>query len=330
MGGSVMRGRPGLWALLLALAAWGAGAAPERREWQHGGRVREAWVSAPDGAATMVVLALHGGGGTARQMQGIDRGRLLALARRDRAVLAFPQGIDKSWNDGRGTRVIKAEVAGIDDVGFLRALVADLAAESEVPPGRVFVTGISNGGFMSLRLACEAADLVAAAAPVTATLSEAQAARCRPSLPVSLLLVNGTEDPLVPYRGGTVKVLGSRRGQVLSTAATVDRFVEGNGCRPEARVGDLPDRDPADGTRTRVHEWEGCRRGASVHLYEVRGGGHTWPGGWQYLPQALIGPVARDFEASEAIWEFFRTHGREAAGVSPKGLDPGSGPSRER
>lgn len=299
-----------LTALVGVLACVGAAAAATRHELVHGGRAREYWVQAPRGPAAALVMALHGGGGTAAHMPRADGGRLVELAARDDVLLVFPQGVQRSWNDGRGTAIIKAEVRKVDDVGFLRALSERLLVEYRIPPGRVYFTGISNGGFMSFRMACEAADLVAAVAPVTANLSENLGRTCAPDRPVAVLIVDGTEDPLVPYQGGEVTVLRTRRGAVRSAPASARFFAEANGCDPAAHTRVLPDRDPGDGTFTRVHEFQDCRARADVTLLEVDGGGHTWPGGPQYLPRFLIGGVARDFHASDVIWEFFRDHPR--------------------
>ena len=119
------------------------------------------------------------------------------------------------------------------------------------------------------------------------------------------MTINGTEDPLVPYEGGAVRVFGRDRGQIWSTDRTVQFWARINGCGGAPRPAALPDRDPADGTTTLRFDYPGCR-GAAVTLLQVNGGGHTWPGGIQYLPPAMIGRTARDFDASETIWTFFK------------------------
>ncbi len=255
-----------------------------------------------DGKAPLpLVLALHGGGGTGKGMPGLTH--LSALADRKGFIVVYPDGIQRRWADGRGTTV--ADRNGIDDVGFLAALVAKLASELAVDPHRVYATGISNGGFMSQRLACELSGTIAAVAVVAATMGEALAARCEPTRPVPLLLIHGTKDPLVPWDGGQVTI--GAGGRILSVAATIQKWVTLNGCAPTATV-TLDPEDPTTGTRIRREVYGQCKDGAEVILFAVDGGGHTWPGGPQYLPERFIGKTNRTLDASEAIWEFFRRH----------------------
>ncbi len=136
-------------------------------------------------------------------------------------------------------------------------------------------------------------------------------ARCRPARPVPVLVINGTRDPMVPYEGGQVRAFGRNRGAIWSTGRTVEFWANVNRCSGAPRSAALADRDPSDATITIRHDYQGCR-GAPVTLLEVQGGGHTWPGGSQYLPIALIGPVSRDFDASEAILAFFKSVWRHA------------------
>lgn len=256
-----------------------------------------------------LVLALHGGGGRG---VGFDRntsdGTFLAQADRLGFVVALPEGVDKGWNDGRTDAAVASRTRH-DDVGFLQVLIDTLIASHGVDPGRVYATGISNGGIMSFRLACELSERVAAIAAVTASMPLHLSA-CAPSRPVSVLVINGSEDPLVPYEGGAIRLRffgsGARsRGEVISTDASIAFWVERNGCSAAARVTALEDGDPDDGTRVVVERYQGCAGGSEVALYRVEGGGHTWPGGRQYLPERLVGRVSRDVDASRIILEFF-------------------------
>jgi polyhydroxybutyrate depolymerase len=195
----------------------------------------------------------------------------------------------------------------VDDVGFLSALIDKLSRDYRIDPKRVYSTGISNGGFMSQRLACDLADKIAAIAVVAATMGRDLAGRCKPSRPVSVLLIQGTEDPLVPYEGGRVQVPGG--GAIISAPEAVKKWVGLDGCNGQPKRDSLPD-SANDETRTRRESYGGCREGTAVVFLAVEGGGHTWPGGPQYLPVRRIGRASRDFNASELIWEFFAAHGR--------------------
>jgi polyhydroxybutyrate depolymerase len=251
-----------------------------------------------------LLFVLHGGGGSAGNMEWLTANAFERIADRDGVLVVYPEGIGNSWNDGRQDLRAEAAQRGIDDVGFLRALPGELAATFAVDLSRVYSTGISNGGFMSFRLACDAADVFAAVAPVTANLSADVSPQCMPARPISVAIVNGTEDPLVPWGGGQVRVLFTRRGEVLSTMATLERWREIDDCGP-VEAGRVLDNVADDETTLRRHR-SSCARGTELLLFEIVGGGHTWPGGVQYLPELLVGRTSRELEASEAIWEFLR------------------------
>jgi polyhydroxybutyrate depolymerase len=256
----------------------------------------------------MLVLVLHGGGGTPAAMeQTLTRRGFDQWAERDGAIVVYPQGIDRQWNDGRGEAVGNSEV---DDVGFFRALVEKLEQEFNIDRKRIFATGISNGGIMSLRLGSELADIFAAIAPVTANMPVNIYNTAKPVQPVSMLLMNGTADPLVPYAGGNVTgPLGrSDRGKVVSTENTVAFWVKHNHCAQEPKV--VKQAMAENGTQVERLTYSKGKGNTEVVLYKIHNGGHTWPGGPQYLPERVVGKVCHELEATEVIWQFFRTHGR--------------------
>jgi polyhydroxybutyrate depolymerase len=268
-------------------------------------------------------LALHGGGGTAAAMDRSTNGQFGREAARRGWLVAFPQGVAKGWNDGRPlTSRRDRQRRGVDDVAFLGALIDRIHTTHGIDRSRVYATGISNGGFMSFRLGLELSAQIAAIAPVTANLARAHDGK-RPDHPVGLLVINGTADPLVPYAGGHVRVLGRSRGAIHSTAETMRRWAAFNGCAGRPKATPLPDRTPRDGTRAYVHDWPSCATGAAVRLVRIEGGGHTWPGGRAYLPRFLVGAVCRDFEAVPLIFEFFARHVRKARPAARVPLPPG-------
>jgi polyhydroxybutyrate depolymerase len=283
--------------------AWGS--EPLRREIEFGGTERSYLVHVPRADARQprpLVVVLHGGAGTAQQMPAFTH--FGPISEREGFVVLYPQGVGRRWNDGRVFRGHTESDA--DDVGFIKAAVDDVAGSvTEIDRGHVFAVGISNGGFMSLRLACEAADLFAAVAAVTATMPAELGERCRSARPVSVLVVNGTADPLVPYEGGFVRgPLRLTRGAIWSTKRTLDFWADRNGCSsPKTAL--LPDLDRTD--QSRVVRTDYRCTGAHLALLRIEGGGHTWPGSSQFLPANWIGTVNRDIDASEAIWSFFRT-----------------------
>jgi polyhydroxybutyrate depolymerase len=257
-----------------------------------------------------LVLVLHGGGGTAEGMVKLTRGRFNELADRDSFIVVYPDGVEKHWNDGRSIQNWRAHKDKIDDVGFLSLLISDISVKWKVDPSRIYATGISNGGLMTYRLACELTDKIAGIASVSASLSVDLYPVCSPKRPVSVMVINGTDDPLVPYDGGTVGFGLRTLGKVVSTDETVRFWVKRNGCREKPEVVRVPDRDSEDRTTLRKEIYGGCAAKTSVALYVVEGGGHSWPGGWQYLPQLIVGRTSREFNAADEIWGFFKSHPR--------------------
>ena len=253
-----------------------------------------------------LLFVLHGGGGTNRGMVRLTNGRFNQLSDRDGFFVVYPQGIDKSWNDGRPDKISGAHRKGIDDVGFFRALIEHLVYEYSIDSDRIFVAGISNGGLMSFRLGCSLPDKIRAIAPVTAQIPSAIEPLCRSESEVSLAVFNGTEDPLVPYNGGQITVFRQQRGEVLSTHETIRIWQNKNRCRSEARETEFPD-FTADGTRVTKIEYTQCAAESKVALYRIDGGGHTLPDGRQYLPVRRIGRTSREINACDEIWEFFRS-----------------------
>jgi polyhydroxybutyrate depolymerase len=256
-----------------------------------------------------LVLALHGGGGSGSGMEVITLGQFNRIADKHGVVIVYPDGIGRGWNDGRVDRRSQATSEDVDDVGFLRALVDRVATDYSINRKRIYATGISNGGLMSFRLACDASDVFAAVAPVAANLSVELSRECKPSRMISIAMINGTEDPMMPWLGGEIKVLGTRHGEVLSTQDTFEFW---------NRIGDcaLPithmerDRVSDDGTSLVRHVAHECTDYSEVRLYEILGGGHTWPDGNPYLGKLIVGRVSHELNASEEIWSFFSEHTR--------------------
>jgi polyhydroxybutyrate depolymerase len=244
---------------------------------------------------TGLVINLHGAGATGSGQAALTNYN--AMADQHGFVVVYPDGIDFSWADGRGASIPDRQ--GVDDVGFLVALVERLSHEYGIDPGRVFATGMSAGAFMATRLACERADVVSAIAPVAGTLGSAFP--CAPSRPVSVLQVHGTADPVVPFGGGPMVGRGGP-SDIVPATAMAQRWRDLDGC--PAPVEDVL----AGGVRRFTAA--GCAGGSEVVFVQVDGGGHTWPAGRFSLPVESVGSTSQAFDASEASAQFFAAHGR--------------------
>jgi polyhydroxybutyrate depolymerase len=239
------------------------------------GGSRPAWVVAGEGSAKGVLLALHGYGDTGANF-AMALG-LPALARREGFVLVAPDGTP----DQRGNRFWNATDAccnffgaAVDDVAYLRGLVEEVGAAYHVERGRRYVLGLSNGAFMAHRLACEAADAIAAIVPIAGTTWN-DLGRCRPSSPVSVLQVHGDADRIILYRGGG-NVLGLGKGDYPGAAVAVERWAGLDACSG-TRVPDPPALDLAHepGAETTVEQITGCPAGIDLRLFTMRGAPHV-------------------------------------------------------
>lgn len=256
-----------------------------------------------------LVIALHGGGGTGEGMEELTRGGFNTLSEKEGFIVVYPDGVKKNWNDGRKEVRSRAHREKIDDVGFISALVVKFTKELNIDQKRVYVTGISNGALMSDRLACELSEKIAAIALVTGSIPKNKTYTSLPSRPIPVLVINGIADPLVPWEGGEiVGILGEQRGEVISTSETIKFWVTHNRCSSTPVITELPDKNPLDGTRVRREAYSKGREATEVILYAIEGGGHTWPGGRQYLPERIIGKTSKDIDANEVIWNFFKAH----------------------
>lgn len=257
-----------------------------------------------------LLIVLHGGGGTWRGMVRLTGGKFDKLADKEGFIVVYPDAIDKHWNDGRGLENRKSNRENVDDVGFISKIIDLMAKQYNIDGTRVYATGISNGGMMSYRLALDLTGKIAAIAPVTASMGENISRTKTPSAPISALIMNGTKDPLVPYNGGEVHFGKTRHGMVISTQDTVKYFVKYNGCSSSPVTASLPDTNKLDKSSVKREIYSGGKNNTEVILYQVEGGGHTWPGGFQYLPASMIGVTNRDIDACGIIWEFFKRHKR--------------------
>jgi polyhydroxybutyrate depolymerase len=233
-------------------------------------------------------VAVHGGGGSGarfEQVSGFDR-----LADRDGFVVAYPDAARRGAGGGRvptwnaGDCCGHAARTGIDDVGFVHALIGAVSARYRIDAQRVYVAGFSNGGMLAYRIACQLSDTVAAIGVQSATLEYSP---CHPARPVSLLGIHGSADDHIPLSGGHGPASRTRvefppPRQAAATIAVADRCAGSSTVRP----------DPALAGAQR-RSWSGCPTGIAVRFVTVPGGTHRW------------------MRSSTAqIWSFFAAHAR--------------------
>ncbi len=295
--------------VVLALATILSGRAALADTIEINGVARSYTVQFPDRKPAPLVVVLHG-----NSQSGADMARRTSwpdVARREHFGVVFPDGLNRAWADLRpnATRALRTPPEGTDDVAFIARLIEKFVTDGRADPKRIYVTGASNGGAMTMTLLCRRADLFAAGASVIMNLTDDMAEACHPSRPVPMLMMNGTADPLVPYQGGR----GASRfakGGFWSTEKTIQFWRRVDGCElQDAGSKDIADRDAADeSTVTRIASR--CPPGRDVVLYRVNGGGHRMPGSFPDARFAravnfMFGPQNHDIDGADTIWAFF-------------------------
>ncbi len=279
---------------------WGQGLETIRVD----GRDRTYIVHTPDSyePATPIplVLVLHGGGGHAENAQKMSE--MNAVADREGFIVVYPNGTGRltyrllTWNAADNCCGY-AHDENVDDVKFIRELIEQVQQDYAIDPNRIYVTGMSNGGMMSYRLACELSDVIAAIAPVAGAFNLAD---CEPTHPISVIIFHGTADEHVLYEGGESlkSVDGERIDQPVSAA--VDFWTAHNGCTAEPTT--------TESGSIVTDTYTDCSTGAEVTLVTIEGGGHAWPGGKRGSRQG--DEPTQEINASEVMWEFFAAHPR--------------------
>ena len=251
-----------------------------------------------------LVVVVHGAFDTAKGIEEISG--FSRLADREDFIVLYPNGIGilgylQHWNAGHCCG--KAAEDNIDDVGYLAAAIEDVSSRLAVERRRVYMVGFSNGGMLTYRFAAERGDLLAAAAPMAASIGG------RPSLdvpewripdpvkPLPLLVMHGLNDDDIPYVGGRSDHRGGER-IYWSVDRSVNFWLENNGCT-----------EPPSETRlargaVRVRTWENCRSRAIVALYLIEKWGHVWPGPY-FTDELPNEDPLYNFDAAEVVWEFF-------------------------
>jgi polyhydroxybutyrate depolymerase len=250
-----------------------------------------------------LVVVMHGSGENAARIRaetgyGFDR-----LADEHGFAVVYPNSYTFDWDDCGKVGDVSVNGVNIDDVGFLVALVDKLITEIGIDRGRVFATGVSAGGFMSIRLALEAPSRFRAVAAVSANMPTPENSKCKPvGQGTSVMIMNGTKDPLVPFNGGEVNLLGLfyKGGNVRSSRDSGQYFADLNNIVGAPETNQTP---MADKVGVEQVLWRNGSK-AEVELVAIHGGGHGITQPYWRRPR-LLGPSPMEPNGPALIWAFF-------------------------
>jgi polyhydroxybutyrate depolymerase len=250
-------------------------------------------VNLPADSTVPLVVFLHGGFGSGQQAEnsyGWD-----SAADANGFVVAYPDGLSRAWNGGTCCGVPQAQ--DVDDVGFIKDLISHLEAALPIDASRIYATGISNGGIMAYRLACETT-LFAAVGPDSAT----QLVDCAGAQPASVIAIHGLADTRVPYAGGMGSGVGHVDGPAVPSVIASWRAIDDCTAATVTTAGPVT---------TSIAT---CPDDRAVELITIAGAGHQWPGSKpmnQVIADALdLDQPSDALDATSVMWSFFAAHPR--------------------
>lgn len=291
--------------LLVGLVTHSASADQLKLDLDHGGVTRSYLLYIPssyeEDKPSPLLIVLHGRPSNAQRMA--DLTGFNSRAEKNGFLVVYPQGIDQHWNYLHGISGFKEHP---DDSGFLLKVVDVVTENYSIDESRIYVTGISNGGFMAQRLACYAPGRFAGFASVAAGGYGAMPVECKTGSPVNMLYIHGTADQKVPWKGlGIQDESGNRQLVTMSITDSLKFWSSRNHCGAEVTTSEILPRGQSPGTHVKVLATSECSSGAEVVLYAIVGGGHNWPGTPGIIPASAAGRVNLDIHASDVIWSFF-------------------------
>jgi polyhydroxybutyrate depolymerase len=240
-----------------------------------------------------LVINMHGFG--SNNVEQEFYGSFYAIADTANFLILLPNGTLNASNQ-RYFNCFQAPGVGIDDIGYINALLDTISAKYNVNPDRIYSTGMSNGGFMSYDLACNLSSRITAIASVTGSMIESHLAACQPSHPMPVMEIHGTADATVPYTGGTAATF-------VPIPDLVDFWANFNHCTTPAVITAVPNISTGDNCTAEKQVFLDGDNGTTVEHFKIIGGGHTWPGSF-----FTIGVTNGDINASVQIWRFFRRY----------------------
>jgi polyhydroxybutyrate depolymerase len=256
-----------------------------------------------------LVIALHGGGGTGKQLMRSTKNRFNQLADQEDFIVVYPQGLKKSWNDNS-----KRETSGfarkenIDDVGFINKMITQLESKYNINSKAIFACGISNGGLMSQTLAIELPEKIKTIGMVAANFGEIQINESKNVTPFSILFIQGISDPVIPYNGGEIIAFKKSRGNVIGMDKSIAYMQNLNGNNLDPVISKI-ENNAFDFCISEHLVYPNLKNESlKIELIRVKNGGHTWPGANEAkFLKKIVGNTTQDFKACDALWEFFKS-----------------------
>ncbi len=245
-----------------------------------------------------LVLVFHGSNGTGASIADVTR--FNDLAEQKGFIVAYPDGIKHNWR----VKQVASSAPKVDDVLFVAALIDHLKQTRNIDSRRIYATGFSKGAILTQALACNLPNQIAAFASVEGSLPVPLKDKCQPQIPVSMMMINGTNDQSVHYQGDP----SDKRGALASIPETVDIWRKLDSCTSPAQVKQLPDPSPSDRIQVKTSSYTGCSSGSEVMLASIVDGGHFWPGGATQDPNTIQFNTKLGYNATDAIWDFFERH----------------------
>jgi polyhydroxybutyrate depolymerase len=286
-----------------------------------GGVERRALVHLPSGddgkSPLPIVLIFHGNGGTPEAI-AMESG-WMPKSDMEKFIVVFPEATrpdmtkpakfgsnNPAWNDGSGR--FHAGAQNVADVAFVTALLDHLEAKFQVDKHRIFATGFSNGASMTFRVGLELSERIASISPVSGALWVAEP---KIAQPISLLYITGTADPINPMEGGAPKMASGSGFKGVPEKAkppartNITQWANLLGCETDPK----PVASNIDGVT--IWRYSGGRDGTEVIFTTIAGHGHIWPGAKSSLPEFIIGKATQLLNATDVVWEFFKTHPKQ-------------------
>jgi polyhydroxybutyrate depolymerase len=272
---------------------------------EHGGLTRTYKVHSPPSykkeTPLPLLIALHGGGGDMNYQSTEKYYHQISKSDSTGFIVAFPNGFSRfggklaTWNAGNCCG--KGRDNNVDDVGFIKAMIEKISSDYSIDKKKIFITGMSNGGMMTYRIACELSDVITGIASVAGTDNTIS---CSPTHPVSVLHIHAKDDDHVLFNGGAGQGSFRNEKQVTnftSVPATIAKWVKFNGCS------DKPKRI-LEKSGAWCDLYSGCKSNVHVQLCVTETGGHSWPGG-EKVRAGKGGTPSTAISANDVMWDFF-------------------------